>query len=108
MTGPEGAEGKLAAVVRAQGPLGTHAVEVPRADDRPARRAVLTLRVAAVQVPPPKNAPRRAQLPAVPVWVVEAVEERPPGASGQAMQERDPKGRMGQYGDAGDGPLIKK
>jgi Transposase Tn5 dimerisation domain/Transposase DNA-binding len=76
--GPEGTEGKLAAVVRAQAPLGRHTVEVPRADDRPARRAVLTLRVAAVQVQPPQNAPRRAQLRPVPVWVVEAVEEDPP------------------------------
>ena len=76
--GPGGAEGPLAGVVRAQAPLGTHEVEVPRGEDRPARRAVLTLRVAAVRVPPPKNAKRRAQAPPVPVWVIEAVEEHPP------------------------------
>jgi hypothetical protein len=76
--GPEGAQGKLAEVVRARAPLGTHEVEVPRGDDRPSRRAVLTLRVAAVQVQPPKNAKRRSQLRPVPVWVIEAVEEHPP------------------------------
>jgi hypothetical protein len=76
--GPEGAEGKLSAVVRAQVPWGRHEVEVPRHDDRPSRRAVLTLRVAAVKVQPPRNAKRRAQLRPVPVWVVEAVEEHPP------------------------------
>jgi hypothetical protein len=76
--GPDGVEGQLAAVVRAQKPLGQLEVEVPRADDRPSRRAVLTLRVAAVRIQPPKNAPRRAQLRGVPAWVIEAVEEHPP------------------------------
>jgi hypothetical protein len=76
--GPDGATGALAAVVRAQAPLGIYELEVPRADDRPARRAVLTLRVAAVAVQPPRNAPRRAQLSPVPVWVIEAYEEDPP------------------------------
>lgn len=76
--GPEGAAGALSAVVRARPPLNTLEVEVPRADDRPARRAVLTLRVAAVQVPPPKNATGRARLHPVAVWVIGAVEEHPP------------------------------
>jgi hypothetical protein len=76
--GPDGARGKLAEVVRAQPPLGTHTVEVPRADDRPARQAVLTLRRAAVQVLPPRHAKKRAQLSPVPVWVIEAHEESPP------------------------------
>lgn len=76
--GPDGAEGKLAEVVHARVPLGTYEVEVPRGDGRPSRRAVLTLRVAAVQVQPPKNAKGRAHLPAVSAWVVEAIEENPP------------------------------
>jgi hypothetical protein len=76
--GPEGAAGKLSEVVRARAAWGTIEVELPRGDDRPARRAVLTVRVAEVAVRPPSNARRRAQLPAVPAWVVEAVEEGPP------------------------------
>jgi hypothetical protein len=76
--GPEGQTGKLAEVVRAQPVLGRHEVEVPRADDRPPRRALLTLRVAAVQVQPPRHAKKRTPLRPVPVWVIEAVEEDPP------------------------------
>jgi hypothetical protein len=79
--GPDGTEGKLSVIVRAQSPLGQHTIEVPRADDRPARQAVTTLRVAAVDVPPPKHAKQRAKLPQVPVWVVEAVEENPPAGA---------------------------
>lgn len=76
--GPDGQTGKLAFVVRAQTPLGTHTLEVPRADDRPSRQAVLTLRLAAVEVLPPKHAKKRSQLQSVPVCVIEAVEENPP------------------------------
>lgn len=76
--GPDGQRGKLSEVVRAQVPLGTHVLEVPRADDRPARQAVLTLRVAAVQVQPPKHAKQRTQLRPVPAWVIEAFQENPP------------------------------
>ena len=76
--GPEGDRGKLAEVVHAREPLGEHEVEVPRADDRPSRRALLSLRDAAVEVQFPANARRRGRLPAVPVWAIEAVEEHPP------------------------------
>jgi hypothetical protein len=76
--GPDGQRGKLSEVVRAQVPVGQYELEVPRADDRPARRAVVTVRVAAVQVQPPKHAKQRAKLRPIPVWVVEAVEEEPP------------------------------
>jgi hypothetical protein len=76
--GPQGAEGRLAEVVRAQAPCGTYELQVPRADDRPSRRAVLTLRVASVAVLPPRHAKRRGELPSVPVWVIEAWEEDPP------------------------------
>lgn len=76
--GPQGTPGKLAEVVHAQAPLGTYEVDVPRTDDRPSRRAVLTLRLAAMTVQPPRNAKQRAKLRPVPVWVIEALEEHPP------------------------------
>jgi hypothetical protein len=76
--GPDAQTGQLAEVVGAQTPLGTHTLQVPRADDRPARQAVLTLRLAAVQVQPPKHAKQRSLLRPVPVWVIEAAEENPP------------------------------
>jgi hypothetical protein len=76
--GADGAEGKLATVVAAQAALGKHLLTVPRADDRPARQAELTIRVAALDIQPPRNARQRSRRRAVPVWVVEAREERPP------------------------------
>jgi hypothetical protein len=76
--GPDGESGKLAAVVGSQTPLGYHTLEIPRADDRPSRQVVLTLRVAAVRIAPPRHAKNRKSLPEVPVWVIEAVEENPP------------------------------
>jgi hypothetical protein len=76
--GPEGDEGHLAEVVAAQPVLGQHAIAVPRADDRPARPACLSLRVARVAIQPPQHAKRRGQLPAVPAWVIEAKEEQAP------------------------------
>jgi hypothetical protein len=76
--GPDGQTGKLSDVVRAQVPSGTYTVEVPRADDRPARQAVLTVRLAEVQIQPPKHAKQRSKLRPVPVRVIEAVEEKPP------------------------------
>jgi hypothetical protein len=77
--GPAGVAGPLAEVVRAAPVLGRCTLQIRRADDRPARDAVLTVRLAAVRVPPPRNAKGRSGRPAVPVWVVEAVEETPPG-----------------------------
>jgi hypothetical protein len=79
--GKDGAEAKLAEVVAARPALGKHLVAVPRADDRPARQAELTVRVAAVDVQPPRNAKQRSKLPAVPVWVIEAREEQPPAGA---------------------------
>ena len=76
--GEDGTGGKLADVVTAQQPSGKHPIEVPRADSRPARRAELTLRVAAMSVQPPRNGKQRSRLRAVPVWVIEAREEGPP------------------------------
>jgi hypothetical protein len=81
--GADDQKGKLSEVVHAQSPLGTYTLEVPRGDDRPSRQAVLTLRVAAVQVQPPRNAKKRSTLRPVPVWVIEAVEENPPAGQTQ-------------------------
>jgi hypothetical protein len=33
---------------------------------------------------------------------------KPPTPSGQATQEKDPKGRIGQHTGAGQAPLMKK
>jgi hypothetical protein len=79
--GPDGATGCLADVVRAAVPLGRHTITVPRSDDKPSRQAVLSLRVAAVQVQPPRHAKQRRQLRPVPVWTLEAWEEAPPPGS---------------------------
>jgi Transposase DNA-binding/Transposase Tn5 dimerisation domain len=79
--GTDGAEAKLAEVVAAQAALGKHPLTVPRADDRPARQAELTIRVAAMDIQPPRNAKQRSRLAAVPVWVVEAREEQPPAGA---------------------------
>jgi hypothetical protein len=79
--GPAGVTGHLAEVVRAAAVLGQHTIQIPRADDKPARAAVLTVRVAAMQVQPPHNAKQRNQLQPVPVWVVEAWEQTPPVGS---------------------------
>lgn len=73
--GPDGQTGHLSEVVAARPVLGQHTIEVPRADDRPARQACLSLRVARVEIQPPKHAKQRSQLPAVPAWVIEAKEE---------------------------------
>jgi len=79
--GPDGVTGHLAEVVRAAPALGQHTIQLPRTDTQPERPAVLTVRVAPMQVQPPKNAKQRSQLRAVPVWVVEAWEEAAPGSS---------------------------
>jgi hypothetical protein len=76
--GPDGVRGHLAEVIRAAPVLGTHTLEIPRADDRPARDAPLTLRLAAMNVQPPRHAKQRSRLAEVPVWVIEALEEAPP------------------------------
>src|SRR5262245_5303510 len=78
VSGPDHKAGALSEAVRAAAVLGRHTVTVPRADDRPARQAALTLRAAAVQVQPPVNAKQRSRLAPVPVWVLEAWEEAPP------------------------------
>ena len=79
--GPDDTPGTLAEVVRQAAVLGQHAITVPRADDQPARQAVLTLRAAAMQIQPPHSAKQRRRLKPVPVWVLEAWEENPPAGS---------------------------
>jgi hypothetical protein len=76
--GPGRERGPLASVLREAAAVGQHTITVPRKDDLPSRAAVLTIRVAAVEVQPPKHSKRRRQLPAVPVWALEAWEENPP------------------------------
>jgi Transposase DNA-binding/Transposase Tn5 dimerisation domain len=79
--GHDGVTGHLAEVIRAAPVLGQHTICVPRADDKPERPAVLTVRVAAMHVQPPRNAKQRSKLQPVPVWVIEAYEETPPAGS---------------------------
>jgi hypothetical protein len=76
-----GPRGPLAERVRAATPWGQHTLTVPRGDDKPSRQATLTVRVAAVQVEPPRNAPQRSRLPRAPVWAIEAYEETPPAGT---------------------------
>lgn len=76
----DGTVGHLGDILGRQTPLGTTTIDVPRADERPARQAELTLRVADVRMQPPHHARQRGPLPEVPVWLIEAVEEAaPPG-----------------------------
>jgi hypothetical protein len=68
----------LGAAVRATAAAGTMAVELRRGDDRPPRRAVLTIRFAAVDVAPPSTHPRRKELPYLRLTAILAEEEDPP------------------------------
>lgn len=79
--GPDGASSKLGLVVAAQPVLGQHVITVPRADERPTRQATLSIRVAFMELEPPRHAKNRSQLPRVPVWVIEAREENPPAGA---------------------------
>ena len=69
---------RLWATARAAPALGTLTIRGPRADDRPARAATLTLRVAAVAVAPPRHRRGRAKLAPVPLRAVLAAEEEAP------------------------------
>lgn len=53
-------------------------VELHRADDRPPRQAVLTIRHLALEVAPPANRPGRAGLPYVALTAILVEEEHPP------------------------------
>ncbi len=54
----------------------TFEIEVPRHDDRPSRRATLTLRFAATPLIPPRHG--GALRPEVPAWAILVEEEHPP------------------------------
>ena len=69
---------RLWAAIRQAPPGGTLTVEVPRADDRPGRRATLTLRWLSLGIEPPQDRAGRAALPTVPVQVLLAEEAAPP------------------------------
>jgi hypothetical protein len=68
----------LGPAVRSTPVQGTMAVELRRADDRPPRRAVLTIRFAALEVAPPVNRVGRADLPYVALTAILVEEENPP------------------------------
>jgi hypothetical protein len=69
----------LGPAVRAAAAAGTMAVELRRRDDRPARRAKLTLRFLALEVAPPAHRRGRGALPHVAPTAILAEEDPPPG-----------------------------
>jgi Transposase Tn5 dimerisation domain len=69
----------LGKAVRAGAAAGTIAVELRRGDDRPARRATLTIRFATLDIAPPSTHPRRKALPHLRLTAILAEEESPPG-----------------------------
>lgn len=77
----QGRTASLAEAVGRQAVWGQHSINVPRKDDRPARSGTLTIRVAAVQLPPPHNAKQRSSRPLIPIRIIEAREESPPEGS---------------------------
>ncbi len=72
------AERLLGAAVRAAAAAGTMAVELKRGDDRPPRRATLTIRYAALEIAPPSTHPRRRAVPHLRLTAILAEEEGPP------------------------------
>ena len=68
----------LGRAVRAAAAAGTMAVELRRGDDRPPRRAVLTIRFATLEIAPPSTHPRRKELPHLRLTAILAEEESPP------------------------------
>ncbi|QEH33080.1 Transposase for transposon Tn5 [Aquisphaera giovannonii] len=76
--GVRGPDRLLGDAVRASAARGTMAVELGRADGRPPRTAVLTVRYAAVAVKPPANRKGASGLPDVPLTAILVEEESPP------------------------------
>lgn len=68
----------LGRAVRAKAAAGTITVELRRGDDRPPRRATLTIRFATLDVAPPSTHPRRKGLPHLRLTAILAEEEGPP------------------------------
>jgi len=68
----------LGRAVRATAAAGAATVELKRGDDRPPRRAILTIRFAALEIAPPSTHPRRKTLPHLRLTAILAEEEGPP------------------------------
>jgi hypothetical protein len=68
----------LGAAVRANPAAGTIRVDLRRGDDRPPRRATLTVRFAALDIAPPSTHPRRKHLPHLRLTAILVEEEGPP------------------------------
>jgi hypothetical protein len=68
----------LGRAVRATPAAGTITMDLPRGDDRPARRVTLTIRFAALDVAPPSTHPRRKELPHLAITAILVEEEHPP------------------------------
>jgi hypothetical protein len=62
-------------------PIGSVITEIPRADGRPGRRAILALYAASAPVPPPQNHPRKNCSPVRLDWVLAREESPPDGAT---------------------------
>jgi hypothetical protein len=68
----------LGPALRAQAAAGRQAIDLRRGDDRPPRRAVLTIRFGAFWINPPSTHPRRKELAPLRAWAVLAEEEGAP------------------------------
>lgn len=68
----------LGEAIRQSPPRAETTIEVPRGDDRPSRKARLTIRWARLAVERPVNHPNRLAPRSVSLWFVEACEEEPP------------------------------
>jgi hypothetical protein len=68
----------MGTAVRGGAAAGTMAVELRRGDDRPPRRAILTIRFATLEIAPPATHPRRKELPHLKLTAILAAEEDPP------------------------------
>jgi Transposase DNA-binding/Transposase Tn5 dimerisation domain len=71
----------LGSAVSQSPPRATTILEVPRADDRPSRRARLTLRWTSLTIERPVNHPNRSVPNKARLWFVEAREENPPAGT---------------------------
>jgi len=76
-----GSKELLGAAVRGGPVRGALAVEVPRKDGRPGRRAALELRYGTFALRPPSTHPRRKGLPPLPLQAVLAEEAAPPAGA---------------------------
>lgn len=77
-TDPDAPAAYLWATARAAPAVGERVVPLPRADDRPAREARLTIRVAPVVLSPPRHHRQRTKLTPVALTAVLAEEAAPP------------------------------